>query len=64
MGRNYKKESAWQKRKYDLIKANIDKDLGSKLRLKLKKENITIAYWITNNAEKYVKGELYEKETD
>ena len=64
MGRNYKNESAWQKKKYDLIKAYIDKDLGTKLRLKLKKENKTIAYWITSNAEKYVKGEVYEKETD
>ena len=64
MGRNYKKESEWQKKKYDLIKANIDKDLGSKLRLKLKREKKTIAYWITRNAEDYVKGEEYEEEAD
>lgn len=62
--RNYKKESEWQKSKYDLIKANIDKDLGTQLRTKLHQENKTIAGWITDNAKKYVKGGIKYEETD
>lgn len=57
MGRNYQKESEWQAKKYDLIRANIDKELGTNLRERLKKENKTIAGWITENAKRYVKGE-------
>lgn len=52
--RNYAKENAWKKEKYDEIRANIDKKLGSELRLKLKKENKTIAEWIRECAEKYL----------
>ena len=55
MARNYEKEREWQLKKYDQIRANIDKELGTKLRLKLKKENRTIASWITENAEGYLK---------
>jgi hypothetical protein len=55
--RNYKKEREWQIKKYDQIIAKIDKNLGTKLRLKLKKENKPIARWVTENAEKYLKGE-------
>lgn len=54
MTRNYKKESEWQKQKYDLIRANIDKELGTKLREKLKSENKSIASFITEVAEKYI----------
>jgi hypothetical protein len=55
--RNYKKEREWQIKKYDQIIAKIDKNLGTKLRLKLKKENKPIARCVTENAEKYLKGE-------
>ena len=53
MARNYKKEREWKIKKYDEIRANIDKELGTLLREKLKKENITIASCITTNAKKY-----------
>lgn len=55
MGRNYINESKWQKEKYSLIKAYIDKDTGDKLREKLTKEKKTIAGWIRENAEKYIR---------
>ena len=55
MSRNYEKERQWQLKKYDQIRANIDKDLGTKLRLKLKKEGKSIASWVTENAKKYLK---------
>lgn len=53
--RDYKKEHEWQKEKYDQIRANIDRELGNKLRDKLKKEQKSIAGWITENAKKYIK---------
>lgn len=53
--RNYKKERDWQLRKYDQIRANIDKELGTRLREKLKQENKTIASWVSDNAKKYLK---------
>lgn len=52
--RDYKKEREWQLKKYDEIRAKIDKNLGNKLREKIKKENKTIASWITENAKKYI----------
>lgn len=52
--RDYKKEREWQLKKYDEIRAKIDKNLGNKLREKIKKENRTIASWITENAKKYI----------
>ena len=54
MARNYQKEREWKIKKYDEIRANIDKELGVKLRLKLKQENKTIASWIKENAETYI----------
>lgn len=57
MARNYEKEYKWQMQKYDQLKAHIDKNLGLQLREKLKKENKTIAGWITENAKKYIKKE-------
>lgn len=57
MGRNYKTEREWQLSKYDEIRAKINKELGSELRLKLKNENKSIATWISENANKYVNKE-------
>lgn len=54
MARNYQKENEWQKGKYETIFAKIPKELGVKLRLKLKQENKTIASWIKDNAETYI----------
>lgn len=54
MARNYKSERKWQLKKYDQIRANIDKELGTKLRKKLKDEKKTVASWVRDNAEKYV----------
>lgn len=55
MARNYEKEREWQLKKYDQIRANIDKELGTELREKLKNEGKTIASWVTENAKKYLK---------
>lgn len=55
MARNYEKEREWQLKKYDQIRANIDKELGTELREKLKKERKTVAGWVTENAKKYLK---------
>lgn len=55
MSRNYGKEREWQLKKYDEIRAKIPKDLGTALRAKLKKENKTIASWVSENAKKYLK---------
>ena len=54
MARDYQKEREWKIKKYDEIRANIDKELGAKLRLKLKQENKTISSWIKDNAETYI----------
>ena len=53
--RNYEKERKWQLKKYDQIRANIDKELGTELRGKLKKEGKSVAGWVTDNAKKYLK---------
>ena len=55
MQRNYKKEHEWKIKKYDEIRANIDKELGTELREKLKEEGKSIASWVTENAKKYLK---------
>lgn len=55
MARNYEKERKWQLEKYDQIRANIEKELGLKLREKLQKENKSIASWVTENAKLYLK---------
>ncbi len=55
MSRNYEKEREWQLKKYDQIRANIDKNLGTELRKKLKENGISIASWVTENAKKYLK---------
>ena len=55
MARNYKKEREWQIKKYDQIRANIDKELGTELRKKLKENDKSIASWVTDNANKYIK---------
>ena len=55
MERNTKKEYKWSKQKYTRILGDIDKELGEKLKEKLKSENKSIASWITENAKKYLK---------
>lgn len=55
MARNYEKEREWQLKKYDQIRANIDKELGTALRKKIKSEGKSIASWVTENAKKYLK---------
>lgn len=55
MARNYGKEREWQLKKYDQIRANIDKELGTELRNQLKKDGKSIASWVTENAKKYLK---------
>ena len=54
MPRNIKKEKEWAKTKYVRILGDIDKELGEKLKEKLKKEDKSIANWITENAKKYI----------
>ena len=52
--RDFKKEYKWRREQYDVIKAEINKNLGTKFRQKLKKDKKTIAGWITENIEKYI----------
>lgn len=52
--RDYKKERELAKTRYTRILADIDKDLGTKLKEKLKKENKSISGWISENAKKYL----------
>lgn len=52
--RNYQKENEWKRKKYVLIQGNLEKNLGLKLKEKLKDEKISIAGWITENAKKYL----------
>ena len=54
MSRNIKKEYQWAKTKYTRILGDIDKELGEKLKKKLKEENKSIASWISDNAKKYL----------
>ena len=55
MARNFEKEDIWAKEKYERINARIDKNLGLKLKEKLKKDGKSLASWITENAKKYLK---------
>lgn len=57
MERNYKGEANWRRKKYDEIRASIEKGLGKELREKLKRENKTIAGWVKDCAEKYIRKE-------
>lgn len=60
MSRNIKKEYEWSKQKYTRILGDIDKQLAEDLKSKLKKENKSIASWITECAKEY----LNKKEVD
>lgn len=55
MSRDTKKEYEWAKQKYTRILGDIDKELGDKLKEKLKNEGKSVASWITDNAKKYLK---------
>lgn len=54
MARDIKKEYQWSRQKYTRILGDIDKELGDKLKEKLKKEGKSVASWITDNAKKYL----------
>lgn len=53
--RNYKKENEWKKKKYIEIRAYIDKEIGEKLKISLQKKGKSIASWIRDNANEYLK---------
>lgn len=55
MGRNYQNEMNWRKEKYSRIECFIDKKLGEDLKSKLKKEHKTMASWVTESADEYLK---------
>lgn len=55
MGRNLKREREWAKTKYTRILADIDKNLGDELKKELKKKNVSIARWVSDNAKTYLK---------
>lgn len=56
--RNYKKEYENNKKNYERLNVAIDKKLGIKLKNKFKKENISVAKWITDNAENFLCNKL------
>ena len=53
--RNYKKENEWKKNKYEEVRGNVQKELGIELKEILKNQGKSIAEWITENAEEYIK---------
>ncbi len=55
MARDYQREMNWRKDKYTRIDCFIDKNLGEDLKEKLKKNHKSIAMWVTENAEEYLK---------
>lgn len=54
MERDYKKEYEEQKERYCLVKGYLNKNLGEKLKIALKKEKKTMSKWISENAIKYL----------
>lgn len=52
--RNYKNEIEWRKKKYIEIRAYINKETATKLKLKLKSQNRTVANWLEENAKNYL----------
>lgn len=54
MARDYKKEYKENLKKYECVRAFIEKGIGLRLKNKLKSENKTIASWINENATKYL----------
>lgn len=61
MSRNYEKEKEWAKNKYSRVLADIDKELAENLKAQLKKENKSIASWITNCAKEYINKKIKEE---
>lgn len=55
MSRNYEKESAWEKEKYERIVGKIDKELGIDFKNALKNNGTNFSQWLTNEAKKYLK---------
>lgn len=55
--RNLKKEAEWKNKKYERIVADIDKEIGTALKEKIKNDDNykSIADWVTDNAKKYLK---------
>lgn len=54
MKRNYENEIKWRKEKYCEIRGFIDKKLAIELKETLKKDKISIASWISQNAKNYL----------
>ena len=52
--RNYKRESERAKVLYDNIQVKINKDLGLKLRRKLKEDKRSITEFVTTSAKEYL----------
>lgn len=52
--RNYKRESERAKVLYDNIQVKINKELGLKLRRKLKEDERTIAEFVSTSAKEYL----------
>ena len=46
MARDYEKESAWRKKKYIRLVADVDAELGARFKEKLAADNLTYADWL------------------
>ena len=56
--RNYKKEYENNKKNYERFNIAIDKELGIKLKNKLKDNNISITKWLSDNAENFLNNKI------
>ncbi len=54
MGRNYKKEAQWKKKRYDRILFDISKDLSCAFRAKLAKDGLAIVDFFRAAINKYL----------
>ena len=46
MARDYEKESAWRKKKYVRLVADVDAEIGERFKEKLAAGNLTYADWL------------------
>ncbi len=53
--RNYKKETKWQKEKYEKFESRINKELGLKFKEYLKSKNMTFADWLRKKIKEELK---------
>lgn len=54
MGRNFKKESNWRKKKYKRLVVDVDFDYATKFLEKLQSNEIGFSEWVKNKIDEYM----------